>query len=129
VTYVIFAFVLFSFVTNLAAPAAYVSDSINTILGILLLSGAGLIGAIMKYHLSVETGFPAAGQPPGSGHATKSGGRTRRVPPEVRRLESEIRKLRKELGEAKALNRLAVGREMRIIEMKKKIEEMEKAVS
>ena len=56
-TYLIFSLVMFSFIANLTV-SAYVFDLVNMVFALLLLSGAGLIAAMMKYHIGLETVVP-----------------------------------------------------------------------
>lgn len=120
-TYAIFALVLFSFVAALFTDF-YFPDMLNIVLGVLLLSGAALIGAMMKYHLSV-----AIRQPEKDVRVVvrRQAGRQSDRKGETARLRKEISDLKKELEAANMMNRLAVGRELRIIELKKKIEAMQ----
>jgi hypothetical protein len=122
VAFSLFALVLFSFATNIFSSEPFF-NTLNVVLGVLLLSGSGLISALMKYQLSVASSesvpLPAGGRKaaiPGKGKAANA---------EAAGLAKEIETLRKELSEAHALNKLAVGRELRMVELKNKIKELE----
>jgi hypothetical protein len=123
VTYGIFALVLFSFATNLFS-SEYFFNTLNIVLGVLLLSGSALIGALMKYQLSVASSVPP-GEEMAAGKAGKAVVSKARGGAEVAALQKEIAGLRGELDAANVMNRVAVGRELRIVELKKRIAELE----
>jgi hypothetical protein len=82
---------------------------------VFLLSGSALISALMKYQISVVSGEEV---PLPAGRSKASG-------TEASRLMKEVESLKKELSEARVLNKLAVGREFRMIELKQRIKELE----
>lgn len=126
-TYALFAIVMFTFITNMFSPL-YVTDTLNVILGAFLLIGAFIASAMMKYHLltmgSMDVGHEEVKKANGKWKkANKEGKKAKEDDSaEISRLKREMAELRKELDDSKMLNRLAVDRELRIIELKKQIE-------
>ncbi|MBW2997152.1 hypothetical protein KY349_02300 [Candidatus Woesearchaeota archaeon] len=121
-TYILFAFVTFYFIMTPSSQSML--SILNIVIGIFFLSGAGLIGAAMKYHLSSTM---RAKQKPAPQPVVikKTKPDTKDFRKERVVLQKEIYRLSKELDESKKLNKLAVGRELKIIELKKKIERLE----
>jgi hypothetical protein len=115
--FLIAVFFLFSIVMFSFAAASFISQSVfnvlNIVVGIFFISGSGLVGAIMKYQLSVtasafersmETDYEIT-------EATK----------EILELSKEVEKLKKKAGSTRILKRMAVERELKIIELENKI--------
>jgi hypothetical protein len=134
-TYLLFSVVMFSFIASIFYSFA-IFHYLNTILALFLLLGAGAVSFAMRYHLSIMTAQAAE-------RVDKVKVKYLRVPdsnlPKSRRrkkedssgngtdiaaLRAEVKKLRKELEDAKKLNKLAVGREFRIMQLKKEIERL-----
>ncbi|MHA2068715.1 MAG: hypothetical protein ACXABY_30495 [Candidatus Thorarchaeota archaeon] len=93
----------------------------NLILGVFWLAGAGLVAAIMKYHIDLVSSISK--KKVTKVNVTKI---IKTKDPSKGRLVNEITDLKKELDGAEKLNRLAVGREFKMIELKNKIKEDEK---
>ena len=118
-THFFFSIILIIFMTS-SPLLSQVMNLFNSILAIFWLAGAGLVAAIMKYHLNVVSS--------GSEKEIRKVSVTRvtkRKDPRSSRLLGEIASLKKELENAKKLNRLAVGREFRMIELKNRLKEYE----
>lgn len=119
--FLIAVFFLFAIVMFFFTTASFVSQSvfnlINVIVGIFFLSGSGLVGAIMKHHLSVTTSaFEMSMKADYEiGEATK----------EIFELRKEVENLKKKTGRTRVLNRMAVERELKIIELENKIKKLE----
>lgn len=124
-TYVTFAFVMLSFLTDFFG-SAYIFDVVNSVLGVLLLSGSALVAALMKCQVSGEVSRPLPAATV-TGEAKKPAKRRAawREGSEAAAYRKEIERLQKELDAASMLNKLAVGRELKIIELKKRVEELE----
>lgn len=120
ITYFIFSIILFSFITS-AFISLSILNIVNIITGAFFLSSAGLIGAVMRYHIS-EIGRTKA-------KSAKAGVKLKEVNKEKLKLKKELEVLEGDLNHAQKLNKLNVDRELKIIELEKKIEELEKKKS
>jgi hypothetical protein len=142
----LFAITMFSFFT-LSMISQSLINLLNVIIAIFFLASSGLVWAVMRYHVSLirstkgrdkisETTFKKISmekkrlekrvsslekkldkekiKKPGSNDKSKED------------LIKEIEHLENEATEAKKLSNLAVGRELKIIEMRKKIERLER---
>ncbi|MFH0956422.1 MAG: hypothetical protein V1813_01020, partial [Candidatus Aenigmatarchaeota archaeon] len=98
---------------------------LNFVLGVFLLSGSALISALMKYQLSVASSVPVSEMKAVVGKAGKVSAGKAHDGARIAALKKEIKSLRSELDAANIMNRVAVGRELRIVEFKKRIEELE----
>ena len=128
--YILFSFVLFSFIIAMFSSPE-ILNVLNVVMGIFFLSGAGLIGAVIKYHINTlarEAEKKIEDFSSAKTEARKASGKKSRASksPKHESLLKEIDSLKKELDSARQLNKLAADREMRIIGLKKKIEELEK---
>ena len=109
--YFLFSLVLFVFIASSSISQEYIS-LLNVVVGTFFLSGAGLVSAIMKYHLNTVRDSMIQRKSSESG--------------KLREIHEEIRKLRNELETEKKFRKFSVNRELRMIELKKKIERLEK---
>jgi len=116
-TYFLFIILTFSFIASFI-DAFSILNILNAVVGIFFFSSAALIGAIMKYHLSVMSSTATTGAGTSLNMKVKA--------KENSKLRKEINALEKELNEAKRLNRLAVSRELKMIELKNKIGRLER---
>ena len=106
---ILFTFIL-TFLTSYTIP-----NVLNIVIGIFFASSATLIGAIMKYHLSAMASIELK-------NTTSLGGKKKGKVGQ--KLQKEIRRLENELSDAKRINKLAVEKEIKIIELRKKIEKL-----
>lgn len=122
-SYIIFSFVLFAFITEVFTSFS-IMNNVNLILSIFLLSGAGLIGALMKYYVntiksSIMNNIQNEVRVWKKHKEGKDGGKPDE---EKMKMVREIVKLKDEIDRIKSINRFAVGNDLRIIELKKKLE-------
>jgi hypothetical protein len=112
ITYFLFSVVLFAFITSSISPFSFLSI-INSVLGVFLLSGAGLIAAIMRYHLNIIGSVEEEN--------VRFSLKTMEIKREKEKLRKELIDVKDELVQSKKLNKLAVGRELRMIELSKRL--------
>jgi hypothetical protein len=106
---ILFSFVL-TFLTSYTLPSA-----LNIVIGIFFVSSATLISAIMKYHLSTMSALEMK-------NIARMG--ARKKVKESAKFQKEINRLENELKDAKRINKLAVAKELRIINLRKQIEKL-----
>ena len=124
-SYFLFAVVLFAFITEMLTSYS-ILNSLNIVLSIFLLSGAGLIGVVMKYYIkTIKSSIINNVQKEVKDWSEKKGVGKKGVDEEKQKMLKEILRLRDELDTIKLINKFAVGKDLRIIELKKKIEKLE----
>ena len=115
-----FAMVLFSFVLS-GVLFSQVTQILNNITGVFWLAGAGLVTAIMKYHIdivssvsrkNVDTGFKGLKRIKGFSGKSHF---------------NRIKGLKSEMEETKDMGRFEIGRDLKIIELNNKIDEYERS--
>jgi len=124
-SYVLFAFVMFGFLTEMFTSYS-VLNLVNIVLGIYLLSGALLIGAMMKYYTTTIKGSIISNVQNELRFYAKGKEKNKKVDQEKVKLLKDIMNLQEELDTIKSINRFAAGTDLRVIELQKKIENLEK---
>jgi hypothetical protein len=118
IIYFLLGTVMFSFlVSSLISQSIF--NLLNIIVGIFFLSSAGLIGAVIRYHLSVMGSEAAKGIK--TGPVPKESGKEPEPQKETESLEEEIP------GEAEKLEGLAVTRELKMLELRNRIRRLHEA--
>ncbi len=116
VTYSLFAMVMFSFIASFFTSYS-ILNVLNVVIGVFFLSSSGLIGAIMKYHMSVMKSVTM--------ERKEADLKIKEISKEKLGLEKEIDGLRKELDEARKL-KMSRGHNLKVAGLEKKIEKLEK---
>ncbi|MHA2068716.1 MAG: hypothetical protein ACXABY_30500 [Candidatus Thorarchaeota archaeon] len=118
--YFIFSMILFSFiVSNAIFSQAF--QVFNTILAVFWLSGAGLVTAILKYHINV------VGSVSDRRIRLSFKGIKKVKDPSRKNLFTAIKNMKDDLGRDKNANRFAVGRELKLIDLNNKIDDYERS--
>jgi len=113
-TYFFFIIVTFFFITYSFTPPS-ILNTINIVVGIFFLSSSALIGVLMKHHLSrMKSGAEESLESDFAGEFSK----------EWLNVQKDIENLRKKHSESKRLKRLLVDKELKIIELSKKVQKL-----
>lgn len=116
-TFFLMGIVLFSF---LLSPfiSQTIASFLNIVIGIFFLSSAGLIGAVIRYHLSVM-GMQAA-------DAVKKDLKKKGMDKEASRIEEHIENPKNAPGGAGMVKRITATNEIRMIELRNKIRRLQR---
>lgn len=116
-TYFLFAVVTFSFIGSFFTSFSLL-NILNAVIGIFFLSSSLLIGIIMKHHLSVMRSDAEK-----RAEARWEIGETSK---ERLKLQKQIEEMKKEIDEKKVLSKVVVSKELRILELQKRIKDLER---
>ena len=123
-SYFLFSFVLFAFITQ-AFKSQTLVNTMNIVLSIFLLSGAGLLGVIMKYYIgllktSIINNIRVEVQKHTAMKRNADNTKDRTM------LLKEIERLTKELEKQNKMEKVGINKEIRIIVAKKELDNLNK---